>query len=119
MKLDHAVILVSSLDASLPWYTAMLGAIGFAKTRNHVWLSDDGFAIDLQAAKPDFPGYERYGPGLNHLGFTAPDEAALDAVRASMTAAGFQVPDKQHFGNSVATFFKDPDGMRIEVTVYG
>lgn len=119
MKLDHAVILVRSLDSSLPWYAAMLGAIGFAKTRDHVWLSDDGFAIDLKQANPDPPDYQRYAPGLNHLGFTAPDEAALDAVRAAMIAAGFEVPDKQHFGSTIATFFRDPDGMRVEVTVYG
>lgn len=118
MKLDHAVILVRSLEESLPWYAAMLGAIGFAKTRDHVWLSDDGFAIDLKQANADTPGYQRYAPGLNHLGFTAPDEAVLDAVRAAMAAAGHPVADKQYFGDSIATFFKDPDGMRVEVTVY-
>lgn len=118
MRVDHAVILVRSLEASLPWYAAMLGAIGFSKTRDHVWLSDDGFAIDLKQANPDTPDYQRYAPGLNHLGFTAPDEAALDAVRAAMAAAGYPVADKQHLGGATATFFKDPDGMRVEVTVY-
>lgn len=119
MKLDHIVILVRSLDVSLPWYAAMLGAIGFTKTRDHVWLSDDGLAIDLQEARAATPGYERYAPGLNHLGFTAADDAALDAVRAAMAAAGYPVAEKQHFGRTTATFFKDPDGMRVEVTVYG
>ncbi len=118
MKLDHMVVMVRSLEASLPWYTAMLGAIGFAKTRDHVWFSDDGLAIDLMQAEPGTRDYERRGPGLNHLGFTAPDMAALDRVRTAMAAAGFDVPQKQHFSTETATFFKDPDGMRVEVTVY-
>ena len=117
MKLDHIVILVRSLDASLPWYSALLGLLGFEKTRDHVWY-DGEVAIDVQEAQPDTPGYERYAPGLNHLGFTAVDEAGLDRVREGMALAGLEVPEKQHLGSAIATFFKDPDGMRVELTVY-
>lgn len=112
------VILVRSLEQSLPWYDAMLGLIGFKKTRDHVWLSDDGLALDLKQAKSDTADYARYAPVLNHLGFTAPDDAALDAVRDGMAKAGFEVPDKQYFDGETATFFRDPEGMRVEVTVY-
>lgn len=118
MKLDHLVVMVRSLDASLGWYTTILSALGFTKTRDHVWANGDGVAIDLKQAEAETRDYERRGPGLNHLGFTAPDEAALDAVAAAITAAGFPVPEKQHFGRDVAMFFKDPDGMRLEVAVY-
>lgn len=118
MKLDHMVIMVRSLEASLPWYDAMLGLLGFTKTRDHVWANEDGVAIDLKQAKIDTQDYGRYAPGLNHLGFTAPDAAALDAVRDGMAAAGFDVPEMQHFDHDLATFFRDPDGMRVEVAVY-
>lgn len=118
MKLDHVVILVRSLDASLPWYSALLELLGFDKTRDHVWY-DGEIAIDLKEANTGTPDYERYAPGLNHLGFTAGDEQALDAVRQGMADAGFEVPEKQRLGTALATFFKDPDGMRIEVSVYG
>ena len=118
MKLDHVVILVRSLDASLPWYAALLGLMGFRKTRDHVWY-DGELAIDVKQAEAGTRDYQRYAPGLNHLGFTAPDEASLDRVRDGMAAAGFAVPDKQFFGKETATFFRDPDGMRIELTVYG
>lgn len=119
MKLDHLVVMVRSLDASLPWYSEMLGLLGFTKAREHVWGNEDGVFLDLKQAKPDTADYARYAPGLNHLGFTAPDEAALDAVRDGMAQAGFEVPEKQHLGREIATFFRDPDGMRVEVTVYG
>jgi len=118
MKLDHIVLMVRSLDASLSWYECLLGQLGFTKTRDHVWY-DGEIAFDIKQAGPATADYERYGPGLNHIGFTAPDEQAMDSVRDAMAAAGFEVPEKQRLGSELATFFKDPDGMRIEVTVYG
>ena len=118
MRLDHLVILVRSLDASLPWYSSLLALLGFEKTRDHVWF-DGEVALDLKQARDGTADYERYAPGLNHIGFTAPDEPALDAVRRGMAEAGFEVPEKQRLGSEIATFFRDPDGMRIEVTVYG
>ena len=117
VKLDHLVILVRSLDRSLPWYDRLLALLGFDKTRDHVWWNGE-VAIDLKQAEDGTADYERYAPGLNHLGFTATDEAALDSVRRGMAEAGFDVPDKQRLGDQTATFFKDPEGMRIEVTVY-
>lgn len=112
------VIMVRSLEISLPWYDAMLGLLGFEKTRDHVWANADGVAIDLRQAEAETEDYARYAPGLNHLGFVASDRAAMDAVRDGMEAAGFDVPDMQHFGQDMATFFRDPDGMRVEVAYY-
>jgi len=119
MKLDHIVILASDIEASAYWYGALLGLIGFKTGRDHVWSNDDGLAVDLRKSKPDTRPYERYGAGLNHLGFTAPTMDAHEAVRAGMAAAGFDVPEIQNFGEERATFFKDPDGLRVEVTYYG
>lgn len=117
MKLDHIVILARSLEASLSWYAALLGLLGFEQTRDHVWY-DGALAIDLKQAEPGTPDYERYAPGLNHNGFTAESDGGLDRVRDGIAAAGHDVPEKQSLGGEIATFFKDPDGMRIEVTVY-
>lgn len=119
MKLDHIVILASDIAASERWYDALLTLIGFAKQRDHVWSNDDGLAIDLREAEPDTRPYERFGAGLNHLGFTAPTMDALEAVRSAMSAAGYDVPAIQNFDDDRAVFFRDPDGMRIELAVYG
>jgi catechol-2,3-dioxygenase len=118
MKLDHIVLLVGSLERSLPYYEILLPLIGFAKSRDHVWSSEDGVFIDFKEATEPGEGYRRYGIGLNHLGFTAPDKAAIEAVAEAMAAAGFEVPAMQRLGNSWALFMKDPDGMRFELTFY-
>jgi lactoylglutathione lyase len=118
MKLDHIVILLSDLEAALPFYETLLPLIGFTKTRDHVFGNEDEVFLDLKQAANAAHRYERYAPGLNHLGFTAPDRKALKAVRQAMAAAGFEVPEIQEFGDGRAVFFKDAEGMRIEVASY-
>ncbi|WP_299328258.1 VOC family protein [Parasphingopyxis sp.] len=119
MQLDHIVILASDIEASVRWYDRLLGLIGFTRQRDHVWANAEGFAVDLREARRDSRAYERFGPGLNHLGFTAPTMQALEAVRSGMGAAGFEVPEIQHFDDDRAAFFRDPDGLRVEIAVYG
>ena len=118
MKLDHIVLLVGSLERSLPYYETLLPLIGFEKSRDHVWGNADGVHLDFKEATEPGEGYRRYGIGLNHLGFTAPSAEAVQAVAEAMRTAGFEVPEIQPLGDSRALFMKDPDGMRFEITFY-
>ena len=118
MKLDHIVILVGSLEASLPYYETLLALLGFEKTRDHVWGNADGIYFDFKEATEPGEGYRRYGIGLNHLGFTAPTKEAVEEIATRMGEAGFEVPALQRLGDSYALFMKDPDGMRFEITYY-
>lgn len=119
MKFDHLVLAPSDLQASVPWYAAVLGAIGFHKTRDHVWLNEAEQAIELrQAGEPEY-GYRRHGVGMNHVAFTAGSLAEIEAVATAVRAAGFEVAEIQNFGADRALFLKDRDGMRIEITAYG
>ena len=117
MRLDHILVLVRSLDTSLRWYDTILAAMGFDKAGATAW-SNGTVEFNIKEAQADTPDYERYAPGLNHIGFTADDRAAFDRVREAMATAGYDVPEIQTFGPMLATFFKDPDGMRLEVAVY-
>lgn len=115
---DHAAILVSSLDRSLPYYRALLPLLGFAEAADGLWSNGTGFSIKLGEAEPGRRPYDRHGAGLNHLGFAAPDRRAVLAVAGAMAAAGFEVPDIQPFGEAAALFMKDPDGLRFEVSFH-
>ena len=72
--------------------------------------------VQLREAKPGTRAYERYGPGVNHLGFVAPSRAFVAEARDAMAGSGFIVPDLQEFDETLAVFFKDPDGFRIELS---
>ena len=117
MDLDHIVLAVASLSASLPYYDALFALLGFEKTRDHVYVNGQGIGIDLkEAASPSY-GYKREGVGLNHLAVRATSRGAVDTVAASMRAAGFDVPAAQTIDRSYALFMRDPDGIRIEVVL--
>jgi len=118
MKIDHITILSQSLDASMPYYDALLPMLGFRKMRAHAWTDDAGFYIQFMQAKADSRPYERYGAGMNHLGFSAPSVEAVVAIRAAMDRLGFAVPDIQDLGGVTALFMKDPDGIRFEISHY-
>ncbi len=118
MQLDHIVINASNQKASALWYGALLPMIGFKKTGDLVWGNKQGVYIDLrQAGEGDKP-YHRHGPGVNHIGFTAPDRKAVDAIRQAMAANGFQVPEIQIIEGDYCLFLKDDDGFRVEITAY-
>ena len=118
MKLDHVTISVTSLSASEPYYAALLPLLGFAPTRPGVWANEDGFAFQFIEAKPGTRPYERYGAGLNHLGFPAESERQVVEIQERMRASGFEAPEIQHLDGATALFMRDPDGIRFEVTYY-
>ncbi|MFZ2507632.1 MAG: VOC family protein [Steroidobacteraceae bacterium] len=62
--------------------------------------------------------YERYGAGINHLGFSVASPEAVARLREAMAAAGFEVPQLQNLGGVTALFMKDPDGVRFEISHY-
>lgn len=118
LKLDHVTVLVSSLEQSMPYYDALLPLLGFVKQKNHIWHDGNGFYFQFMQAKSGTSDYERYGAGVNHLGFEAPDVATVEHIREKMAVAGFPVPEIQKIRGATALFMKDPDGIRFEVTYY-
>lgn len=118
LKVDHITLLVKSLDVSMPYYDRLLDIIGFSKLRDYVWTNDEGFFIQFNQAKNDTKDYERYGSGMNHIGFSAPSLDFVQEVQAKMKGFGFSVPEIQTFDGVKALFMKDPDGIRFEITYY-
>ena len=114
--LDHIVLLASDLAISVRWYDAFLPLLGFEKTRAHVYLHADGWAVDLRAAKEGGAPYGRFNPGLNHIGVRVENAGAVLSLREAFAMKGFQVPEPQIFDDAeTVLFFLDPDGMRWEV----
>lgn len=118
MKIDHITLMVSSLEQSMPYYEQLLPLVGFTKKRNHVWTDGNGFFFQFLQAKPATKPYERYGAGMNHLGFGAHSPEQVHAIRHAMLTAGFEVPEIQNLDGAIALFMKDRDGMRFEITYY-
>lgn len=119
MKLDHMVVMVRSMTVSEPWYRTLLSLIGFTPSRQNVWGNADGVFIDLKEANADTRDYERRGPGLNHLGFTAPTMADLDRC-----APRWRPPGSKCLTNSISATPRPYSsriptacGLRLAITV--
>ena len=118
VKIDHITLMVTSLERSIPYYEHLLPLVGFAKKRNHVWTDGNGFFFQFLQAKTGTAPYERYGAGMNHLGFGVAAPEQVHAIRQAMQSAGFEVPEIQNLDGAIALFMKDPDGVRFEITYY-
>ncbi|WP_156254618.1 VOC family protein [Sandarakinorhabdus oryzae] len=118
LPLDHLVIMGRDVAASRVFYGDLLPLLGFAQRREDIWVNDAGLHLQVLAAEAGTRGYERRGPGLNHLGFGAPDAAFVEDLRAAMLAKGHAIQPIQRLGGAHALFMPDPDGLRVEVTWY-
>lgn len=116
MKIDHLTVVWRDRAASEPYYDALLPLLGFRRTESGTWTDGDGMWFQFRDARADAADYQRYGPGVNHVGFAAPDPETVERVQAAMRAAGFDAPEIQAFGEVKALFMKDPDGLRFEIS---
>lgn len=118
LPLDHLTILSRDAEASAAWYGALLPQLGFERTKPGIWRNSNGLYLQFRTAKAETRPYERYGAGLNHLGFTAPDPGFVETLAAHLTDLGHEAR-LQRFGDGVvALFLPDPDGLRVEVSWY-
>ena len=74
----------------------------------------------LRPARTRTPDHDPYAPGLHHFCFRVLDERAVDRAAAELQSAGVAVTDPRVYpayaADYYATFFADPDGIRLEIT---
>lgn len=126
--IDHCYLTVSDLPRSERFYdAALLRVLGFRKNsfplagEPHIQYFNRHFGIVLRPARRAVP-HDCYAPGLHHLCLrVASSEAVHDAAR-QLQAAGIAASEAQRYPDYapdyVATFFTDPDGVRLEITNY-
>lgn len=126
--IDHIYITVSDLARSQAFYdTVMCEVLGFRSNSfeiggdRHVQYYNRHFGYVLRPARST-AAHDPYAPGLHH--FCLRVESVDDVVAASkaLRAAGIDASEAHlHPGYAPdywATFFTDPDGVRLEITNY-
>jgi catechol 2,3-dioxygenase-like lactoylglutathione lyase family enzyme len=123
---DHVYLTVSDLARAERYYDAvMIEALGFRKNGftlagdPHLQYYNRHFGLVLRPARVERP-HEPYSPGLHHacLRVDSIDEVQAVALRlqALGIAATTAAPYPEYSPDYWATFFNDPDGIRLEVT---
>ncbi|CAN5446036.1 MAG: VOC family protein [Rubrobacteraceae bacterium] len=122
--LDHIFITVEDLARSEEFYDRLMKVLGFRKSGGsmggdpHIHYYNRQFGYSLRPARSD-AAHDPYAPGLHHLCFRVSDEEAVDRAASELRAVGIETTEPRHYPEYApdyyATFFEDPDGVRLEV----
>ena len=121
-RLDHLVLTVADLDATVDFYTRVLGMAAVTFGSGRTALSFGHSKINLHQAGHEFePKAHRPVPGSADLCLITSDP--LDQVISELTAQ--QVPIEEGpvertgaTGPILSVYFRDPDRNLIEVSTY-
>ena len=123
----HVDLVVSSIERSLPFYTELLGPLGFHRVSEvegergeTIWyLGGPGSAVGLREAQSESDQYDRYRVGLHHLAFEADSRAQVDERAEWVRAHGREIESEPqeytYLPGYYAVFFYDPDGLKLEI----
>ncbi|MGH9576190.1 MAG: VOC family protein [Terriglobales bacterium] len=125
---DHIYIAVSDLERSEAFYDrVMLEALGFRKNKfaiggdQHVQYFNRHFGYVLRPARGR-ASHDSYAPGLHHFCLRVESVADVVAVAKQLRGAGIKATEAKLYAlyapDYWATFFNDPDGVRLEITNY-
>jgi catechol 2,3-dioxygenase-like lactoylglutathione lyase family enzyme len=125
--IDHIYLAVSDMARSEAFYDAAMPLLGFRKNAfsldgmPHVQYYNRHFGFVLRPARNHF-AHDPYAPGLHHLCLRVDSPADVADAAARLRDAGIEASLPQVYPEYApdyhATFFRDPDGIRLEVTNY-
>jgi len=125
--IDHIYISVSDLARSEAFYDRVMPVLGFRKNRfalggdPHIQYFNRHFGYVLRPAR-SAATHDPYSPGLHHLCLRVDSVADVVSVAQRLRDAGIDATEAAlHPGYASdywATFFADPDGIRLAVTNY-
>ena len=124
--IDHVYVTVRDLDRSEEFYDRVMGVLGFRKRRGmiggdpHVHYYNRHYGYSLRPAREGTHDHDPYAPGLHHFCFRVADETVVDRAAGELEEAGVDATEPRYYPEYApdyyATFFTDPDGIRLEVT---
>jgi glyoxylase I family protein len=123
----HVDLVVSSIERSLPFYSELLGPLGFhtvseveGERGETIWyLSGPGTSVGLREAQSESGAYDRYRVGLHHLAFEASSRSEVRERAAWLRTQGIELESEPqeytYLPGYYAVFFFDPDGLKLEI----
>jgi catechol 2,3-dioxygenase-like lactoylglutathione lyase family enzyme len=123
---NHVATVTADLDRVVAFYRSVFDAqvtFEMAATDDHPRMVildlGGGGALNITEQPAATIVGDRTTPGgrgpIDHYGVAVPSAAALSEVRGRLLAAGADIGEIQRLGDSWSLFFRDPDGMELEV----
>ena len=122
---DHVYVTVRDLDTSEQFYDRVMSVLGFRKVARplaggdlHIHYFNRSFQYTLRPAR-NAGDYDSYSPGLHHFCMRVRDRTAVDAAFRELGRRGIEASEPrlypEYHEDYYATFFEDPDGIRLEL----
>ncbi len=126
---NHIATMTADLDRLIKFYAdAFGGEVTFEITRtdDHPRMANielgGGAGLNVfEVPNESIIGERRTMGGrgpIDHFGIAVDSRATLEGLRERMVAAGAEIGEIQRLGNIWSLFFRDPDGMELEVCAY-
>lgn len=126
--IDHIYIAVSELERSEAFYDRVLsGVLGFRKNKftlrgdPHIQYFNRHLGYVLRPSRAQAT-HDSCTPGLHHFCLRVDSVADVAAVATQLRGAGIEASEARLYPEYApdywATFFTDPDGIRLEITNY-
>ncbi len=122
--IDHIYLSVSDFTRSEAFYDAVLAALEFRKGDKaisgepHAHYIRPGIQISIRPAR-GHARHDPYAPGLHHLCLQVATKSDVDAAYAALEGLGVEASAPRSYPEYnpeyYATFFQDPDGIRLEI----
>lgn len=122
--LDHIYLAVSDFGRSELFYDTALGTLGFRKGdkaiagERHAHYFNRVFQLTIRPARST-TSHDPYAPGLHHLCFQLATPSDIDDAAATLRALGIEASEPKRYPeynpDYYASFFEDPDGIRLEL----
>ena len=126
---NHVATVTADLDRLKRFYSeAFDGKVTFemAATDDHPRMAvidlGGGAALNVFEVTGESIVGERRSMGgrgpIDHFGLSVDSRATLDGLRERMVHAGAEIGEIQRLGGEWSLFFRDPDGMELEVCAH-
>lgn len=125
--INHIATLTTDMDRTVAFYEAVFDAVvtfEIEPREDHPWMKivdlGGGAALNVFEVPAEAIVGERRRLGgrgaIDHFGIAVDTPGTLEQVRERLLAAGAQeVGEVQELGDELSLFFRDPDGMELEV----
>lgn len=124
LALDHIYLTVSDMVRSEQFYDQVMRLLGFRKGDKpiagepHAHYFNRSLQLTIRPAR-SASAHDPYAPGLHHLCLQLPDSADVDSAAAALQERGISASEPRLYPeynpDYYATFFEDPDGIRLEL----
>jgi glyoxylase I family protein len=129
--IDHLDLVVSDLERGLEFYGTVLEPLDYIRRAEitgergervvYLGRSEGRGSISLRESYDgrDQRPFDRYDLGIHHICFAAPSRAVVDLVHDTARRAGAEIESEpREYGYTpgyYSVFFRDPDGIKLEV----